>query len=115
MGLELCSICLKMDVISVSRGMKRPLRIALCKESCYNLINALDPFSFIFQPWNFYIVNFTDTSSAGKTARKITKILQSFGFCLEFKSFKLVKYAWCCEFSNVGTFFWLTRYFTGHC
>ena len=52
----------------------------------------------------FYQVGFTYTSSAGKTARKITKLLQSFGFKLEFESFKSVKHSWCYEFSKVGTF-----------
>ena len=59
--------------------MKRPLHIVLCKESPYNLINVLDPFSVIFQE-TLYKVEFTDTSSAGKTVSKTTKILQSSGF-----------------------------------
>ena len=80
--------------------MKRPLHIILWKESRYNVINVLGPFSLILQPWNSYVVKFTNTSSAGKTARKITKILQSFGF----ESFELVKYPRCYEFSNVGFF-----------
>ena len=52
----------------------------------------------------FYKVEFTDTSSSGKTARKITKILGSFGSQLEFESFESVMYSWSNEFSNVGTF-----------
>ena len=40
---------------------------------------------------------------------KITKILQTFGILLGFESFKCVKSSWCYEFSNVGTFLWLTR------
>ena len=90
--------------------MKRPLRIALCKESLYNMINVLGPFSVILQPLKFHKVEFTDTSYAGKTARKITKVLRSFGLQLEFESFISVKYSWCYEFSKVGTFFWLTQY-----
>ena len=49
-------------------------------------------------------VKFCDTSSSGKIVRKIIKILQSFGFQLEFESFKSVKYSLCHEFSNVGPF-----------
>ena len=44
------------------------------------------------------------SASAGKTARKIIKIPQSFGFQLEFESSKFVKCSGCHEFSNVGTF-----------
>ena len=50
------------------------------------------------------IVQFTDTSSTNEAARNNTKILQSFGFKTEFESLKSVKYFWCYEFSNVGTF-----------
>ena len=45
--------------------MRRQLRIVLCKESPYDLINILGPFSVIK-------VELTDSSSVGKTARKIT-------------------------------------------
>ena len=38
-----------------------------------------------------YQVKFTDTSSADKTARNITKILRSFGFQLKFESFRFVQ------------------------
>ena len=37
-------------------------------------------FPVILQPWNFRKGEFTDTPSAGKTARKIKNMLQSFGF-----------------------------------
>ena len=104
MGLKIFIICLKIDVVWLFRKVKRQLRIVLCKESPYSLIDVLGPFSVTLQPWNFYQVKFTDTSSAGKTARKITKILRSF----ELESFKSVQYAWCYEFLKVGTFFWLT-------
>ena len=63
-----------------------------------------------YETMKFYKVEFTDTSSACMIARKITKILQSFSFWLELESFKSVKYSWCYEFSNVGTFFWHTWY-----
>ena len=46
----------------------------------------------------------TDACSTGKTARKFTKILQSFGFQLEVESFNSVKYHWCYEHSKVGIF-----------
>ena len=51
----------------------------------------------------FFKVEFTYTSRALETARKITKILRSF-FHLEFESFKSMKHSWYYEFSNVGTF-----------
>ena len=60
--------------------MKRPLLIVLRAESPYDLINVLGPFLATIQTWDFCGVGFTDTFSAGKTRRKITKILQSFGF-----------------------------------
>ena len=50
------------------------------KESPDNLV--LGHFSVILQPRSFCKVRFCDTSSAGKTTRKITKILQSFHFQL---------------------------------
>ena len=49
MGVEILGICLKTDVVLVLREMKRLLRIVLCKESPYNLINVLGPFSVILQ------------------------------------------------------------------
>ena len=60
--------------------MKRSLPIVLCEESPYDLIDVLGLFSVILQPLNFNKVKFTDTSSAGKTARKTTQILRSFSF-----------------------------------
>ena len=59
-------------------------RISLTHEKMYaidcsvrrvlqDLINVLGHFSVISQPWNFYKVEFTDSSSAAKTARKITQ------------------------------------------
>ena len=89
--------------------MKGQLPIVLYEESHYQLINVLGHFSVILQIDICYQVEFTHTSSAGKTARKITKILGSFVFELEFESFKSVEYSWCNEFSKMGTFFWLTR------
>ena len=80
MGLKIFSICLKIVVASLLREVKRQLGAVLYKESPYNLVNVLDPFSVILQPRNLFKVKFTDTSSAGKSARKITKILRSFGF-----------------------------------
>ena len=44
------SICLKTDVVSPLREVKRPLRIVLCKESPYNLFYVLGDFSVILQP-----------------------------------------------------------------
>ena len=58
----------------------------------------------------FCKVEFTYICSARETKRKITKILQPFGFELELESFKSVKYSCRYEFSKVGTFFCLTRY-----
>ena len=60
--------------------MKHPLRIALCKESPYNLINILGPFHSFCKHEILIKVESTDTSNAGKTAREIKKILQSVGF-----------------------------------
>ena len=83
MGRQLFSICLIIDVFyllklfKLLRQVKGPLRIALCKESCYNLINVSGPYSVILQPRIFHTVRFTDTRSADKIARKITKIFQS--------------------------------------
>ena len=57
MGLKILGIRLKIDVLKLLREMKRPLRIVLCKESPYNLINALGPCSVILQPWNFLKLN----------------------------------------------------------
>ena len=54
-------------------------------------------FSVILQPRNFHNVKFTDNSSAGKTVRKITKILHPLGPKLKFESFKSVKYSRCYE------------------
>ena len=65
--------------------MKRQLRIVLCKESPHNLIDVLGPFLVILQPLGFSKVEFTDTSGAGKTARKITKMRRSLGYELEFE------------------------------
>ena len=73
MGTKLFSICLKTDVVLLLREVKHLLPIVLCKESPYHLINALRPFPVILQPFDFYKVKFTDTSSAGKTARKMTQ------------------------------------------
>ena len=50
MGLKIFSICLRTDVVLLLRDMNRPLRIVLCKESPYNLINVLGPFSVTLQP-----------------------------------------------------------------
>ena len=85
--------------------MKRPLRIVLCEENPYEQINVLGSFSVILQPCNFYKVEVTYTSSAGKTVTNITLLLRSFSFELEFESFKSMKYSWCYEFSKVGLFF----------
>ena len=55
--------------------MKLPLNIVLCRENPCNLINILGPFAIILQPKNFDNVEFIDTSSAGKTARKVSEKL----------------------------------------
>ena len=44
---KILSICLKIDVLSLLRGVKLPLGIVLCEESPYNLINILGPSSII--------------------------------------------------------------------
>ena len=41
-------------------------------------------FSVILQPWNFCKAEFTYVCSAREATRKMTKILRSFGFYLEF-------------------------------
>ena len=78
-GLKSYSICLKIDVLYLSREVKCLLYIVLCKESPYNLINVLGLFSVMLQLSNSCKVYFIYISSASKTARKITKILHSFG------------------------------------
>ena len=52
---------------------------SLCGESL-QFDPCFRPLPATLQSLNFYKVEFADTSSAGKTARKITKILRSFGF-----------------------------------
>ena len=84
--------------------VKQPLSIVLCKDSPYNLMNVLGLFSVILQPRNFHNVKIINTFSASKTASKVTKILQSFGYSLEFESFKSAKYSWCYEVCKVRTF-----------
>ena len=76
----------------------------------FALIDVLGHFSVIFAAMDSFKFEFTYICSAGRTARQITKILRSFGFQLEFESFKSMKYSCCSEFSKVGTFFWLTWY-----
>ena len=53
--------------------MKGPLPIILCEESPYDLIDVLGLFSVILSQWNFYKVELTYNSSAGKIARRIIK------------------------------------------
>ena len=57
------------DFLLLLREVKRQLRIVVCKKSP-SLCNHE----------SFTKLQFTDTSSAGKTARKLTKMPQSFGF-----------------------------------
>ena len=47
-----CCYCLTKSVLVLER-LKRPLRIVLCMERPYNLINVLGPFSATLQSWNF--------------------------------------------------------------
>ena len=68
------------DIVKLLRELKHSLRIVLCRESPYNLINALGHFSVVLQPSNLCQIEFTDAYSAGKAARKIRKILRSSGF-----------------------------------
>ena len=51
--------------------------MAYCSASIESLRfdQCLGPFSVIWQPWNFYKVESTNTPSGGRTTRKITKIL----------------------------------------
>ena len=44
MGLKIFVICLKIDVLLLSRKLKRLFRIVLCEESLYELINVLAHF-----------------------------------------------------------------------
>ena len=46
-------------------------------------VQRFTPFSSHFLTMRFCTVEFTDTSSAGKTVRKVTEILQSSDFLLE--------------------------------
>ena len=45
-----------------------------------------------------------------ETGRKITKVFWSFNLLLEVESIKSLTHSSCYEFSNKGTFFWLTQY-----
>ena len=70
MRLKIFCICLKTDVLKLSRDVKRLLRIVLRKDSTFNLINVLGPFSVILQPLSFHKVELADTSSADETTKK---------------------------------------------
>ena len=71
--------------------MKRSLRFVLRKETPYNVINVSGPFSVSLQQEIFHEVHIFDTTSTVETAKKITKILQSFDFQLDFESLKSAK------------------------
>ena len=75
MELKILGICSKIDVSQLLREVKRSLCMVLYKESPYDLINVLGPLSVILQAQKFYKIEFTDIFSAGKKARKMTKIL----------------------------------------
>ena len=57
MGLKICNIFLKINVLKLVREVKRKLRIVLCKESPYNLIDVLGSFSVILQSRDFTKLN----------------------------------------------------------
>ena len=57
------------------------MRIAfILHEESLQFDQCFRPFSVILQPLKFYKVEFTYTSSAVKTVRKISKFLRSVGF-----------------------------------
>ena len=78
MGLKIFSICFKTDVALLWREVKCPLRIVLCKESPYHLIDVLAPSSVILRRRDFYQVEFTDTCSTNKIATKIVENISVF-------------------------------------
>ena len=80
MGCRILSICLKIYILQLFTEVKGSLPIVLREDNTYDLFDVLGLFSVILQQWNFYKVEFTYNSSAGKIARKIIKILRSFGF-----------------------------------
>lgn len=63
------------------------------------------------QSWHFCTVRFTYTSSAHRKQEK--QIVQSLGSHTEPHSLWSIKYSWCCQFWNVGTFLANTVSFTG--
>ena len=62
------------------RMVKGSLPIVLCDWNPYDLIYVVGRFSVILQPLDFNKAEFTCTSGAGKTARKIRKIPRYLGF-----------------------------------
>ena len=78
--------------------MKRPLRIVLCKDSPYNLFNALGPFAVILQPSNYHRAKFSDTSIVGKTLCSINYGKDSDKNRENNSISKSVKYSRCHEF-----------------
>ena len=71
-GIE--NLSYSFENLCLLREVKRPFPIVRCELSPYDLINVLGPFSVILQPRNLK-VEFTNTSSGDRRARKITKIL----------------------------------------
>ena len=93
MGLTIFSICLKIDVVFFLRELKCPLRIVMCMESPCKL-------------------KFTDTSSAGRTARKtqVYIVLSVFNWTFNHSNMRSTDVATNRTLVlNMGTFFWLTR------
>ena len=112
MGLKFFSICLKIDVLKLLREVKHPFRIVLFYGSPYNLIDVWQFFSlFATIKLKGEKVKFTDTSSAGRRARKITNYFDLSVFNWDLSHSNLCSTDGCCEFSKVGFFSWLTRYF----
>ena len=107
MGLKIFCICSKIDVLEILREVKRPLRIVLCMESPYNLINVLGLFQSLCNHKIFAKLNLPILLVLVKS-EKNHKNDAFLWFSLKFKSFKSTKFSWCYEFSKVGTFLWLT-------
>ena len=70
----------------------------------YLSINALALFSH-FATMKFCKVEFTNIFCTSKKASRITKMIRSFGFSIEFEPYKSVRYSLCYECSKAGTFF----------
>ena len=80
MILKSFSTCLKIDVVLTLERGKTPIAYCFVYGESLRFDQSFRPFFSHFAIMKFNKVKFIDISSAGKTAIKITKILQSFSF-----------------------------------